>query len=182
MFGAGTRIGQAGATMIRDDTAGWGDDGPLCADNEAAERGDDPWAVARLATGYVRLNRTQYYRGATFFVAKACVAELHELGRAGRDAHLAEMGEVAEALCRAFGPRKLNHEALGNSVPHLHWWLTPRYSGDPWPRRPIWENPDFVRLSWTGGLEPDDAERAPLKGLILDALGEQQVTIERRFP
>jgi diadenosine tetraphosphate (Ap4A) HIT family hydrolase len=168
--------------MMRDDSAAWGDDCPLCAENEAAERGDDPWAVARLATGYVRLSRTQYYRGASFFVAKACVTELHELGRDGRDAHLAEMGEVAEALYQAFGPRKLNYEALGNTVPHLHWWLTPRYSGDPWPRRPIWENPDFVRLSWTGGLEPDDAERATLKRLILEGLGGQRVAIERRFP
>jgi diadenosine tetraphosphate (Ap4A) HIT family hydrolase len=167
--------------MMRDDSAAWGDDCPLCAQNEAAERGDDPWAVARLSTGYVRLNRTQYYRGSSFFVAKTCVTELHELGRAGREAHLAEMAEVAEALHRAFGPRKLNYEALGNTVPHLHWWLTPRYSGDPWPRRPIWENPDFVRLSWTGGLEPDDAERATLKRLILEALGGQRVAVERRF-
>lgn len=168
--------------MIRDDASPAGDECPACADNEAAERGEDPWAVARLATGYVRLNPVQYYRGASFFVARACVTELHELGPDGRAAHLVEMGEVAEALYRAFGPRKLNYEALGNTVPHLHWWLTPRYSGDPWPRRPIWENPDFVRLTWTGGVEPDDAERRTLKRLVLEALDGQQLDVERRFP
>jgi diadenosine tetraphosphate (Ap4A) HIT family hydrolase len=103
---------------------------PNCDGNKAADRGDDPWAVARLQTGYVKLAPTQYYRGATFFVAKACVAELHELSRAERQAHLMEMSEVAAAVFDAFVPRKLNYEALGNSVPHLHWWLTPRHIDD----------------------------------------------------
>ena len=55
------------------------------------------------------------------------------------------MAEVAEALFRVFSPRKLNYEALGNSVPHLHWWLTPRYVDDPRPHAPIWEDLDFLR-------------------------------------
>jgi diadenosine tetraphosphate (Ap4A) HIT family hydrolase len=91
--------------------------------------------VARLATGTVRLARTQYHRGMTYFIAERCVAELHELPRQERDAHLAEMADVAAAIWRAFGPRKLNYEALGNTVPHLHWWLVPRHGDDPRPRR-----------------------------------------------
>lgn len=98
---------------------------PNCDANDDADRGDDPWAVARLQTGYVKLAPTQYYWGATFFVAKACVRELHELSTPDRQSHLMEMSEVAEAVFHAFAPRKLNYEALGNSVPHLHWWLTP---------------------------------------------------------
>jgi hypothetical protein len=54
---------------------------PNCDANDAADRGDDPWAVARLQTGYVNLAPTQYYRGATFFVAKVCVRELHQLSK-----------------------------------------------------------------------------------------------------
>ena len=44
----------------------------------------------------------------------------------------------------AFRPRKLNYELLGNSVPHLHWHLIPRYSDDPMRTVPVWENPNFV--------------------------------------
>jgi hypothetical protein len=44
--------------------------------------------------------------GRRFFVAKACVAELHELGRPDRQAHLMEMSEVAAAIFDAFSPRK----------------------------------------------------------------------------
>src|SRR6185369_10326460 len=86
----------------------------LCAENAAADRGDDPWAVARLSTGVVRLNPTQWFRGATFFVARSCVAELHELTPSIRSTHLMEMSHVAEAMFNAFRPRKLNYEALGN--------------------------------------------------------------------
>ena len=154
---------------------------PLCAENAAAERDHDPWAIARLATGYVRLNPTQVYRGAAFFAARPCVSELHGLPRPQRTEHLAEMAEVAEALFRAFSPRKLNYEALGNSVPHLHWWLTPRYEHDPRPHAPIWEDLDFLRAQWTRGARPDDEQRERLRRSILDALESQDVGIERRF-
>jgi diadenosine tetraphosphate (Ap4A) HIT family hydrolase len=154
---------------------------PLCTENAKAERGEDPWAIARLATGYVRLNPTQTYRGAAFFAARRCVGELHQRPRAMRTAHLGEMAAVAEALFRAFSPRKLNYEALGNSVPHLHWWLTPRYVDDPRPTAPIWENFDFLRDQWTGGAQPDELERRSLQRRILDALEAQDVGIEQRY-
>jgi diadenosine tetraphosphate (Ap4A) HIT family hydrolase len=152
-----------------------------CASNLAADRGDDPWAVARLQTGYVRLAPTQYHRGATFFTAKACVPELHDLARPDRSAHLLEMSEVAAAVFDAVAPRKLNYEALGNGVPHLHWWLTPRHRDDPRPRGPIWEDLDFLRVLWAGGMEPDDATREDLRARLLESLTKREVIIEQAF-
>jgi diadenosine tetraphosphate (Ap4A) HIT family hydrolase len=154
---------------------------PNCDANDAADRGDDPWAVARVQTGYVKLSPTQYYRGATFFVAKACVRELHELSGADRQSHLMEMSEVAAAVFMTFEPQKLNYEALGNSVPHLHWWLTPRHANDPRPRGPIWEDMDFLRALWTGGMRPDDLERRRLQRSLLAALKQRDVVIEQAF-
>lgn len=92
-----------------------------------------------------------------------------------------EMSDVAQALFHAFRPRKLNYEALGNTVPHLHWWLTPRYDDDSRPRAPIWEDFDFLRNLWTHGARPDDEDRALLKRTLLDALERQSVEIEQRF-
>jgi diadenosine tetraphosphate (Ap4A) HIT family hydrolase len=109
----------------------------ICDDNAAADARTEPWAVARLQTGYVRLNPNQYFAGATFFLAKQCVHELHELSRPTRLLHLEEMSEVAAAVFEVFEPRKLNYEALGNSTPHLHWWLTPRSATDARPSGPI---------------------------------------------
>jgi len=50
----------------------------------------------------VGLNRCQYYEGAAFYVAKACVAELHELEPAHRLLHLMEISVVAAAVFDAF--------------------------------------------------------------------------------
>lgn len=154
---------------------------PNCDANDAADQGDDPWAVARLETGYVKLSPTQYFRGATFFVAKACVRELHELSRPDRRSHLMEMSEVAAAVFTAFAPEKLNYEALGNSVPHLHWWLTPRQANDARPTAPIWEDMDFLHALWTGETRPDDSERHHVQRSLLAALQQQAVTIEETF-
>src|SRR5258706_3306030 len=97
----------------------------LCSLQRRMESGDDPWAVARLQSGYVGLNPLQYYRGYTFFSSRTCVVELHDLALEERQLFLHDMVEVAHAVWRAFRPRKLNYEALGNGVPHLHWHIVP---------------------------------------------------------
>jgi diadenosine tetraphosphate (Ap4A) HIT family hydrolase len=153
----------------------------ICADNRAADEGADPWFVARLRTGYVRLAPTQYYSGSTFFVAKQCVAELHHLDQRSRDEHLAEMADVAQAVFTTFRPRKLNYEALGNGVPHLHWWLTPRHEDDRNPRGPIWENLDFLRVLWTRGMQPEATERDALRKRLLESLESMGLHLEQIF-
>jgi diadenosine tetraphosphate (Ap4A) HIT family hydrolase len=153
----------------------------ICERNEAAERGDDPYCLARLRTGYVRLNPNQHFVGASFFAGSICVAELHDLERATRQLYLDEMAEVAAALMAAFDPRKLNYELLGNGCPHLHWWLTPRYTTDPRPIGPIWEDLEFLRAQWTDGARPTDDERDDRRRRLLDALRARDVTIEREY-
>ncbi|MEX2245859.1 MAG: HIT family protein [Dehalococcoidia bacterium] len=103
-----------------------------------------PYVVAELETGYAVLGDNQTYEGYTIFLAKRCVPELHLLPRGERSTFLEEMATVAEAVFRAFSPRKLNYELLGNGVPHLHWHLFPRRDEDPLPGWPIWNNPQFL--------------------------------------
>jgi diadenosine tetraphosphate (Ap4A) HIT family hydrolase len=150
---------------------------PNCRHIADAEAGRYPWAIARLRAGYVWLNPCQYFPGSTFYVARRCVAELYELPADERQAHLMEMAEVATAVHHEFDARKMNYEALGNSVAHLHWWLTPRPHGDRRPAGPIWEDLDFLRNLWTGVQPPAD-ETATLRARILDALRRQSINIE----
>jgi hypothetical protein len=89
----------------------------ICRENETSENGTDPWLVARLQTGYVRLSPNQYFKGSLFFVAKQCVREVFDLEISVRDLHLAEMAEVAAAVNEVFTPLKMNIESLGNGVP-----------------------------------------------------------------
>jgi diadenosine tetraphosphate (Ap4A) HIT family hydrolase len=128
----------------------------------------------------VRLNPVQYHHGATFFVSTTCVRELHDLMADERALHLEEMALMAEALCRCVRPAKMNYEALGNTVPHLHWWLTPRHDDDPQPRGPIWEDPGFQTAMRSGARIPDE-DRHRLRRQLLAELRLTGVAIERSF-
>jgi diadenosine tetraphosphate (Ap4A) HIT family hydrolase len=116
---------------------------------------DNPYFVAELESGYAVLGWNQMYAGYTLFLSKTCVPELHELPPHARTTFLEEMAVVAEAVFRAFAPRKLNYELLGNSVSHLHWHLFPRYPGDPNPAWPVWSDPAFQQAPGRTAIEPE---------------------------
>ena len=44
---------------------------------------------------------------------------------------------AARALISLYTPLKMNYETVGNSVPHLHTHLVPRFTEDPWPGEPF---------------------------------------------
>lgn len=110
----------------------------ICNRIEMIKQGTNPYLVTELSTGYVVVGDNQYYKGLTFFLSKKHVSELHDLPKEWRDTFLAEMADTAEAMYRAFKPRKINYELLGNRDNHLHWWLVPRHFDDPEPGMPIW--------------------------------------------
>jgi diadenosine tetraphosphate (Ap4A) HIT family hydrolase len=142
----------------------------ICSTIRASDEGRNPGFVARLPSGYVVLNsQGQYYRGYAIFQSTHCVAELHDLRPRARSEFLRDMSLVAEAMFRAFRPAKLNYELLGNTVPHLHWHLVPRYRDDPRPKVPVWENEEF-RASQQGPPRLAQAELDTLKRKLLREL------------
>ena len=117
----------------------------LCRRIDEIKAGTHQRFVAETPSGYVVLLDHQAHRGITLLLSKVCVRELHQLTREQRASFLDDMVIVAHAVERAFGASKMNYELLGNSEPHLHWWLVPRYAGEPNPKFPIWNSPDFMR-------------------------------------
>jgi diadenosine tetraphosphate (Ap4A) HIT family hydrolase len=115
---------------------------------------DNPYLIAELSTGYAVLADNQYIPGYTIFLCKTCVPELHDLPADERMRFLDEMSLVAEAVFRAFAPRKLNYELLGNSVSHLHWHLFPRYADDANPQWPVWNNEAFLNAARRTEIDP----------------------------
>lgn len=102
------------------------------------KEGTNPYFVKELETGYVVIGDPQFYRGYSILICKYPKHELHELDSETKMKFLRDMSILAEAVHKAFNPKKLNYELLGNSEPHMHWHIFPRYEDDPLPTKPIW--------------------------------------------
>jgi diadenosine tetraphosphate (Ap4A) HIT family hydrolase len=110
----------------------------FCQKIERAAALDADELIAELSHSIVLLGPWQFYRGYSLVVARRHATELADLEKDDRQGYFDNMCRVAKAIGEIFKPRKLNYELLGNQVPHLHWHLFPRYSGDPDIWRPVW--------------------------------------------
>lgn len=85
------------------------------------------------------LQRRNVQRGYTVVVWRGRhVAEPTELDADEAAQYWLEVLEVGRRIERHLEPVKLNYETLGNSMPHLHTHVMPRYALDP---RPEWPFP-----------------------------------------
>ena len=76
------------------------------------------------------LQRADVQRGYTLVIWRGLhVNEPTELDDAEAAGYWAEVLAVARALIAVYKPLKMNYETLGNSLPHLHTHLVPRYPG-----------------------------------------------------
>lgn len=110
----------------------------ICERIGQIERGENPYFVCALSTGYVVLGDHQRFQGYTLFLCKRHVTELYQLPWGFRTRFLQEMSLVAEAVAAVYHPEKMNYELLGNGDTHLHRHLFPRVSGDTPQPGPVW--------------------------------------------
>lgn len=112
------------------------------------------------------LQRADIQRGYTVVIWRGRhVNEPVELTTAEANGYFSEVLLVAKAVIEYYQPLKMNYETLGNSLPHLHTHLVPRYREDPRPGQP------FPLLAQTGRetTMPDariETESADLRSLI----------------
>ena len=110
----------------------------MCAEGRPEE---NPIGL-RIFAGQVSdayLRRADIQRGLTIQTWRGLhVAEPTELDPADATAYWLEVLRVAGALETYLKPVKMNYNLLGNSGPHLHTHLIPRYADDP---RPGWPFP-----------------------------------------
>jgi diadenosine tetraphosphate (Ap4A) HIT family hydrolase len=84
------------------------------------------------------LQRADVQRGYTIVIWRGRhVTEPTELSEAEAAGYWAEVLTVARALIGTYRPLKMNYETLGNSLPHLHTHLIPRFPDDPRPGQPF---------------------------------------------
>ncbi len=84
------------------------------------------------------LQRPNIQRGYTIVIWRGRhVAEPTELDEQEAAQYWKELLQVGRALEEALEPVKLNYDLLGNSLPHLHTHVIPRYADDPKPGWPF---------------------------------------------
>lgn len=96
--------------------------------------------IATLRISTLLLFRDQRFRGYCILSFDPWPAtSLDALSEAEYGAFFMDLRRVSGALRAALQPDHMNYELLGNSNPHLHWHVVPRYRDDPRWGRPIWE-------------------------------------------
>ncbi len=104
---------------------------PIC------ESGGPRDQLAALQATWVTAPREAPLPGYVCVVSKIHVVEPFQLHGEERHAFWDDVCTVAEAVQRAVGSPKLNYEIHGNTVPHVHLHVYPRYLGDPYEGQPI---------------------------------------------
>lgn len=130
--------------------------GAQCEMCESARLDEDQYGVTVYSTDLIDavLQRADIQRGYTLVIWRGRhVVEPYELTEAESSSYWAAVHKVARALATHYRPLKMNYETLGNTVPHLHTHLLPRFVEDPAPGRP------FPLLPQDGSESPTDAQQ-----------------------
>lgn len=144
------------------------------------ERGENPYFVCALSTGYVVLGDHQRFQGYTLFLCKRHVTELYQLPWGFRTRFLQEMSLVAEAVAAVYRPEKMNYELLGNGDTHLHWHLFPRVSGDTPQPGPVWWLPR--EEMWNDAYRPSREQLAAKTKQLREEIERRLCTLPPLMP
>lgn len=140
----------------------------VCDRLSQVNAGVNPSFVLSMEMGVAVIGDFQFFPGYALLLCKSHVTELHQLSWNDRTTYLQEVSILAEAVHRAFSPRKINIEMLGNTEPHLHCHVFPRYENDPNPLHPVWSIDRAVRCDESA--RPSAEKLAGMRVRLKDAL------------
>lgn len=158
--------------MKREWPADWservrGKDCPMCADGRAeAVHGSSRVFAGRASDAYLVRNDVGQRGYCVVIWRGRHVSDPTELSKDEASEYFAEVLRVGRAIETLYQPIKMNFEMLGNSLPHLHTHVVPRYLDDGEPGHPA----RFMRIDLRNEPKiPDDEyarDLADLRGLL----------------
>ncbi len=107
---------------------------PICLDRQPAH------LIGELQTSWLTMSgeaTAPALPGSCALFHKRHAVDLHDLTFEEGAAFMHDLQTVSRALFQASGAVKMNYEIHGNTIPHLHVHLFPRYRGDPFESGPI---------------------------------------------
>ena len=104
---------------------------PICLRGHALD------CIATLEAAWLTMFERAPMPGYVCLVSRVHAVELHDLTEAQAEAFMRDARRVSAAVSAATGAVKLNYEIHGNTLPHLHVHIFPRYRGDRFEHGPI---------------------------------------------
>lgn len=93
----------------------------------ACRAGLEPTLVARLASGWAVLGDPQVLAGYCLLLPDPVVPHLNAMASSARQAFLADMARLGDAVLGVTGAVRINYAMFGNLEPALHAHVFPRY-------------------------------------------------------
>jgi len=93
--------------------------------------------IATMEAAWLAMAERAPMPGYACLVSRVHAVELHDLTVAQAEAFMRDVRRTSAAVSAATGAVKLNLEIHGNTLPHLHVHVFPRYIGDRFERGPI---------------------------------------------
>jgi predicted house-cleaning noncanonical NTP pyrophosphatase (MazG superfamily)/diadenosine tetraphosphate (Ap4A) HIT family hydrolase len=119
----------------------------------------EPWSAhVELPASWVLIPDEAGLPGYVLVVSKRHVIEPYELPLDESAQFWADAMRAAAAVASVVQPVKVNYEIHGNTIPHLHLHIFPRFRGDPFERSQI--DPHAVAPTRRSAAEIEDLRRA----------------------
>lgn len=98
---------------------------------ELARRGETPFIICRLASGWLVTGDVQPLPGYCLLLADPVVESTNALDASKRSEYSLDVVTVGDALLAVTDAYRINYETLCNSEPALHAHIIPRYRESP---------------------------------------------------
>lgn len=114
-----------------------------------AQKGENPYVITKLPSGWAVMGDHQYLRGYTLLLPDPVVDDLNALTLSERERFLLDMSLIGDALLACTDAIRINYEILGNTDAALHAHIFARYRDEPDEYRvgPVWHYSEALRQS-----------------------------------
>ncbi len=134
----------------------------------AAQSGENPTVICRMASGWVVLGDSQLLQGYCLLLSDPVVPHLNALTGEERARFLRDMTTIGDALLEITGAVRINYEVLGNLDPALHAHIFPRFENEPAEYRTL--PPMFYPAEMRNAVPFDPIRDEPLRKQIADTV------------